>query len=116
MLDMASTCSSDGSCGRPVSFAIGTSLSLAQVLVQNRVALAQAQLPDDVKRQGITVKKQSTNIILFVVLTSPEDRYDSLYLANYATLHLRDELSRIDGVGDVNVVGAGAYSMRIWLD
>ena len=74
------------------------------------------QLPDDVKRQGITVKKQSTNIILFVVLTSPEARYDSLYLANYATLHIRDELSRINGVGDVNVLGAGAYSMRVWLD
>jgi hydrophobic/amphiphilic exporter-1 (mainly G- bacteria), HAE1 family len=116
MLYMSSTCSSDGSYGLTVTFDIGTNLNIAQVLVQNRVALAQAQLPDDVKRQGITVKKQSTNIILFVVLTSPEDRYDSLYLANYATLHLRDELSRIDGVGDVNVVGAGAYSMRIWLD
>jgi hydrophobic/amphiphilic exporter-1 (mainly G- bacteria), HAE1 family len=116
MLYMSSTCSSDGSYGLTVTFDIGTNLNIAQVLVQNRVALAQAQLPDDVKRQGITVKKQSTNIILFVVLTSPEGRYDSLYLANYATLHIRDELSRIDGVGDVNVVGAGAYSMRIWLD
>jgi len=116
MLYMSSTCSSDGSYGLTVTFDIGTNLNIAQVLVQNRVAVAQAQLPDDVKRQGITVKKQSTNIIMFVVLTSPDERYDSLYLANYGTLHIRDELARIAGVGDVNVVGAGAYSMRIWLD
>jgi hydrophobic/amphiphilic exporter-1 (mainly G- bacteria), HAE1 family len=116
MLYMSSTCSSDGSYGLTVTFDIGTNLNIAQVLVQNRVAVAQAQLPDDVKRQGITVKKQSTNIIMFVVLTSPDNRYDSLYLANYGTLHVRDELARIAGVGDVNVVGAGAYSMRVWLD
>jgi len=116
MLYMSSTCSADGSYGLTVTFDIGTDLNIAQVLVQNRVALAQAQLPDDVKRQGITVKKQSTNIILFVVLTSPDGRYDSLYMANYATLRIRDELARIAGVGDVNVVGAGAYSMRVWLD
>jgi HAE1 family hydrophobic/amphiphilic exporter-1 len=116
MLYMKSTCSSNGSYALTVTFDIGTNLDIAQVLVQNRVALAQPKLPDDVKRQGITVKKQSTNIILFVVLTSPDARYDSLYLANYATLHIRDELSRIDGVGDVVVLGAGAYSMRIWLD
>jgi HAE1 family hydrophobic/amphiphilic exporter-1 len=116
MLYMSSTCSADGSYGLTVTFDIGTDLNIAQVLVQNRVAIAQAQLPDDVKRQGITVKKQSTNIILFVVLTSPDRRYDSLYLSNYGTLHIRDELARIYGVGDVNVVGAGSYSMRIWLD
>ena len=116
MLYMSSTCSSNGSYGLTVTFDIGTNLNIAQVLVQNRVALAQPKLPDDVKRQGITVKKQSTSIILFVVLTSPDGRYDSLYLANYATLHIRDELSRINGVGDVSVAGAGAYSMRIWLD
>ena len=74
MLYMSSTCSSDGSYGLTVTFDIGTNLNIAQVLVQNRVAVAQAQLPDDVKRQGITVKKQSTNIIMFVVLTSPDDR------------------------------------------
>jgi HAE1 family hydrophobic/amphiphilic exporter-1 len=116
MLYMSSVCASDGSYALTVTFDIGTNLNIAQVLVQNRVALAQAQLPDDVKRQGITVKKQSTSIILFVVLTSPDGRYDSLYMANYATLHIRDELLRIPGVGDVNVVGAGSYSMRIWLD
>jgi hydrophobic/amphiphilic exporter-1 (mainly G- bacteria), HAE1 family len=116
MLYMSSTCASDGSYNLTVTFDIGTDLNIAQVLVQNRVALAQAQLPDDVKRQGITVKKQSTNIIMFVVLTAPDGRYDSLYMANYATLRIRDELARIPGVGDVNVVGAGAYSMRVWLD
>ena len=68
------------------------------------------------QRQGITTRKQSTDIILFVVLTSPDGRYDDLYLSNYATLRLRDELSRVDGVGDVNVFGAGQYSMRVWLD
>ena len=116
MLYMSSTCASDGSYALTVTFDIGTNLNIAQVLVQNRVALAEAKLPDDVKRQGVTVKKQSTNIIMFVVLTSPEGRYDSLYLANYGTLRIRDELSRINGVGDVNVVGAGSYSMRVWLD
>ncbi len=116
MLYMSSTCASDGSYALTVTFDIGTDLNIAQVLVQNRVALAESKLPDDVKRQGVTVKKQSTNIILFVVLTSPEGRYDSLYLANYGTLRIRDELLRINGVGDVNVVGAGSYSMRVWLD
>ena len=116
MLYMSSTCASDGSYALTVTFDIGTNLNIAQVLVQNRVALGESKLPDDVKRQGVTVKKQSTNIIMFVVLTSPEGRYDSLYLANYGTLRIRDELSRINGVGDVNVVGAGSYSMRVWLD
>ena len=86
------------------------------MLVQNRVATAVPLLPEEVQRQGITTRKQSTDIILFVVLTSPDGRYDDLYLSNYATLRLRDELSRVDGVGDVNVFGAGQYSMRVWLD
>ena len=116
MLYMSSTSSSDGSYRLTITFDVGTNLDIAQVLVQNRVAIAQAQLPDDVKRQGIITKKLSTNIILFVVLTSPDGRYDSLYLSNYGTLNIRDVLSRIDGVGDVNVFGAGAYSMRVWLD
>jgi HAE1 family hydrophobic/amphiphilic exporter-1 len=116
MLYMSSTSAADGSYKLTVTFDIGVSLDIAQVLVQNRVAIAQAQLPDEVRRQGITTKKQSTNIILFVTLTSPDDRYDGLYLTNYATIHVRDELSRIYGVGDVTVFGAGAYSMRVWLD
>ena len=84
--------------------------------MQNRVASALSQLPQAVQSQGVTVQKRSTAILLFVTLTSPDDRYDSLYLANYATINLKDELSRLPGVGNVNVFGAGQYSMRIWLD
>ena len=116
MLYMSSVSASDGSYKLTVTFDIGVNLDIAQVLVQNRVAIAQPLLPQEVQRQGITTKKQSTAIILFVTLTSPDGRYDSLYLSNYATLRIRDELSRIAGVGDVNVFGAGQYSMRIWLD
>ncbi|RIL01325.1 MAG: hydrophobe/amphiphile efflux-1 family RND transporter [Proteobacteria bacterium] len=116
MLYMSSTSSSNGSYQLTVTFEVGTDLDIAQVLVQNRVAIAEAQLPDEVRRLGVTVRKQSTNIILFVTLTSPDSRYDSLFLSNYATLRLRDQLTRIEGVGDVTVFGAGAYSMRVWLD
>jgi HAE1 family hydrophobic/amphiphilic exporter-1 len=116
MLYMQSTSASDGSYTLTVTFAIGTNLDNAQVLVQNRVASALAQLPQAVQAQGVTVQKRSTAILLFVTLTSPDDRYDSLYLANYATIRIRDELSRLPGVGNVNVFGAGQYSMRVWLD
>ncbi len=80
----------------------------------SRAALS--SLPQAVQAQGVTVQKRSTAILLFVTLTSPDDRYDSLYLANYATINLQDELSRLPGVGNVNVFGAGQYSMRVWLD
>jgi HAE1 family hydrophobic/amphiphilic exporter-1 len=116
MLYMSSSSASDGSYNLTVTFDVGTNLDIAQVLVQNRVAIAQPLLPDEVRRQGVTVKKQSTNIIMFVVLTAADGRYDSLYLSNYATLRIRDELSRVPGVGDVRVFGAGNYSMRVWLD
>jgi HAE1 family hydrophobic/amphiphilic exporter-1 len=116
MLYMSSTSSSDGSYSLTVTFEIGTNLDTAQVLVQNRVAIAEPLLPEEVRRQGITVKKQSTNIILVVALTSPNGTYDSLFLANYATLRIRDELSRIYGVGDVRIFGSTEYSMRVWLD
>jgi hydrophobic/amphiphilic exporter-1 (mainly G- bacteria), HAE1 family len=116
MLYMQSTSASDGSYTLTVTFAIGTNLDNAQILVQNRVASALSQLPTAVQAQGVTVQKRSTAILLFVTLTSPDDRYDSLYLANYATIRLRDELSRLPGVGNVNVFGAGQYSMRVWLD
>src|SRR5262249_3381107 len=95
---------------------IGTNLDIAQVLVQNRVAIAQPLLPQEVQRQGITTKKQSTQIIQFVVLSSPDDRYDSLYLSNFATLRIVDELSRLPGVGLASVRGSAQYSMRVWLD
>jgi len=99
-----------------VTFNIGTDLDAAQILVQNRVASALAALPQAVQKQGVTVQKRSTAVLLFVTLTSPDGRYDSLYLANYATINLKDELARLPGVGNVNVFGAGQYSMRVWLD
>src|SRR5271154_5329414 len=116
MIYMQSMSASDGSYTLTVTFKIGTDLDAAQILVQNRVATALSQLPQAVQAQGVTVQKRSTAILLFVALTSPDDRYDSLYLANYATINLKDELARLPGVGNVNVFGAGQYSMRIWLD
>jgi HAE1 family hydrophobic/amphiphilic exporter-1 len=116
MLYMSSTSSSDGGYSNTVTFEIGTNLDTAQVLVQNRVAISEPQLPEEVRRQGVTVKKQSTNILLVISLISPDNTFDSLYLANYATINLRDELSRLHGVGDVTVFGTANYSMRIWLN
>jgi HAE1 family hydrophobic/amphiphilic exporter-1 len=116
MLYMSSTSSSDGSYSLTVTFEIGTDLDQAQVLVQNRVAAADALLPEEVKRQGVTVKKQSTNITMVISLVSPDDEFDNLFLSNYATLRLRDELGRVKGVGDVTIFGTGSYSMRVWID
>ncbi len=116
MLYMSSTSSSDGSYSLTVTFEIGTDLDDAQVLVQNRVALATPLLPEEVVRQGVSVKKQSTNFILVLSLISPNRQLDTLFLANYATLRLRDELSRVNGVGEVTVFGTANYSMRVWLD
>src|SRR5215472_8464963 len=116
MLYMQSYAASDGSYTLTVTFKIGTDLNFAQVLVQNRVSSALAQLPSSVQNQGVTVQKKSTSILLFVTLTSPDSKYDSLFLSNYATINLKDELARLPGVGNVTVFGAGQYSMRIWLD
>jgi hydrophobic/amphiphilic exporter-1 (mainly G- bacteria), HAE1 family len=116
MIYMQSMSASDGSYTLTVTFKIGTDLDSAQILVQNRVSAAISSLPQAVQAQGVTVQKRSTAVLLFVTLTSPDARYDSLFLANYATINLRDELSRLPGVGNVNVFGAGQYSMRIWLD
>lgn len=116
MIYMQSYAASDGTYNLTVTFAIGTDLDQAQVLVQNRVSSALAGLPQAVQVQGVTVQKKSTSILEIVTLTSPDSQYDSLYLANYATIRLKDELSRIPGVGNVNVFGAGQYSMRVWLD
>jgi hydrophobic/amphiphilic exporter-1 (mainly G- bacteria), HAE1 family len=116
MMYMTSSSSSDGSYALTVTFEIGTHLDDAQVLVQNRVAQAEAQLPEEVQRQGVTVRKQSPNIILVISLVSPDGQYDSLFLSNYATLRLREELSRVKGVGEVTVFGTAQYSMRVWLD
>jgi hydrophobic/amphiphilic exporter-1 (mainly G- bacteria), HAE1 family len=116
MLYMQSYSASDGSYSLTVTFKIGTDLNFAQVLVQNRVSSALSQLPQSVQAQGVTVQKKSTSILLFVTLTSPDSKYDSLYLSNYATINLKDELSRLPGVGNVTIFGGGQYSMRVWLD
>ncbi len=116
MLYMQSLSGSDGSYSLTVTFKIGVDLNFAQVLVQNRVSSALSQLPQAVQSQGVTVQKRSTAILMFVTLTSPDARFDSLFLANYATIRLKDELARLTGVGNVSVFGAGQYSMRIWLD
>jgi len=116
MIYMSSTSANDGSYSLTVTFEVGTDLDMAQVLVQNRVSIAMARLPEEVKRQGVTTKKQSTSIVLIVSLTSPDERYDTLFLSNFATLRITDELKRIPGVGDISVFGGSDYSMRIWLD
>jgi HAE1 family hydrophobic/amphiphilic exporter-1 len=116
MMYMSSTCASDGSYGLTVTFEVGTNLDMAQVLVQNRVAIAMPLLPPEVQKQGVTTKKQSTAITMFVCFFSPDERYDSLYLSNFATLRVRDELSRLPGVGDIFVIPSADYSMRVWLD
>ena len=116
MLYMQSYGGADGTYSLTVTFKIGTDLNFAQVLVQNRVSSALSQLPQSVQNQGVTVQKRSTAILLFVTLTSPNSTYDSLFLSNYATINIRDELSRLPGVGNVTVFGAGQYSMRVWLD
>src|SRR5262247_1167096 len=116
MLYMQSTSAGDGSYNLIVTFAIGTDPNMAQVLVQNRVSAALAQLPQSVQVQGVNVQKKSTAILMFVTLTSPDNRYNSLFLANYGVINLQNELARIPGVGNVNVFGAGQYAMRIWMD
>ncbi|HEV3384179.1 MAG TPA: efflux RND transporter permease subunit, partial [Gemmata sp.] len=116
MMYMSSTCSADGSYALTITFEIGSNLDTAQVLVQNRLSIAEPSLPQEVRQQGITVKKQSSNILLVISLTSPTGKQDALFLSNYATLRLRDELSRVPGVGDVDIKGVGSYSMRIWLN
>ena len=116
MLYMQSTSTADGSYTLTVTFAIGTDLDFAQVLVQNRVSSALASLPQAVQAQGVTVQKKSTAILQIITLTGSQPNQDSLYLSNYATINLRDELSRVPGVGNVTVFGAGQYAMRVWLD
>ncbi|HEY1378598.1 MAG TPA: efflux RND transporter permease subunit [Gemmataceae bacterium] len=116
MLYMSSAAGNDGTMNLSITFELGTDLDQAQVLVQNRVALAEPRLPEEVRRQGITVKKRSPNFLLVVNMISPDRSRDQLYLSNYATLNIKDELARIEGAGDVIVFGAREYSMRVWLD
>src|SRR6266581_4755790 len=116
MMYMSSQCTNDGTYTLTVTFKLGTDLNIAQVLVQNRVSLAQPILPDLVKRRGVTVKKKSPSVLMIVNLYSPDQSRDNLYLSNYATIQLKDELSRLPGVGDISFLGRRDYSMRIWLD
>ncbi len=116
MIYMQSYAASDGSYTLTVTFKIGTDLNFAQILVQNRVSTALASLPDSVQSQGVKVEKKSTSILQIIALTAPGNRYDSLYMSNYATINLQDEISRLAGVGNVTVFGAGQYAMRVWLD
>src|SRR3981081_3039396 len=122
MLYMSSNSNNDGSYTLDVTFALGTDVNMAQVLVQNRVAIAQPALPDVVRAIGVTVKKRSPDILLAVGLYSevnPETvrpYYDQLYMSNYATIQLKDALARVEGVGDVLIFGQQDYSMRVWLD
>ncbi|MGZ8238258.1 MAG: efflux RND transporter permease subunit [Methylobacter sp.] len=116
MLYMSSQSTNSGNMALTITFKPGTNLDKAQVLVQNRVALAEPRLPEEVRRQGISVKKRSPDLSLVVNLISPDKRYDSVYLSNYALLQIKDTLARLPGVGDILVFGARDYSMRLWLN
>src|ERR1700681_4025665 len=122
MLYMSSNSNNDGSYTLDVTFELGTNVNMAQVLVQNRVAIAEPTLPDVTRAIGVTVKKRSPDILLVINLTSDDNPetgrpyYDQLYLSNYATIQLKDALARVEGVGDVTIFGQQDYSMRVWLD
>jgi len=116
MLYMSSQATSDGAMTLTVTFRLGTNIDTAQVQVQNRVAQASPRLPEDVRRLGVTTLKASPDLLMVVHLTSPNQRYDMVYLRNFATLQVRDVLARLPGMGDVRIFGAGDYSMRVWLD
>lgn len=116
MLYMQSTSTNNGNYSLIVTFAIGTDLNFAQILVQNRVQAAMAQLPESVQQQGVLVQQKSTAILQFITLTSKNNEYDGLFLNNYAAINMQDELSRLPGVGNVIIFGTGTYAMRIWLD
>ena len=116
MLYMSSQSTRDGAMTLDVTFKLGTNIDIAQVLVQNRVAIAEPRLPDQVRALGVSTKKKSANLMMVVNLLSPDNTYDQTYISNYAYLQIRDVLSRLEGVGDVVVLGAREYSMRVWLD
>ncbi len=116
MLYQSSQATADGVMTLTITFALGTDIDKAQVQVQNRVSQALPKLPDVVQRLGVITNKASPDLTMVVHLVSPDNRYDTLYLSNYALLRVKDELARLDGVGDVQVFGAGQFSMRIWLD
>ncbi len=116
MLYLYSQATSNGQLTITATFKLGTDLDKAQVLVQNRVAIAQPRLPEEVQRNGVTTRKNSPDILMVVFMLSPDDSFDQLYISNYALLQVRDQLLRLDGVGDIQIFGARDYSMRLWLD
>ncbi|WP_263145781.1 efflux RND transporter permease subunit [Pseudomonas sp. RIT-PI-AD] len=116
MLYMSSQATADGKMTLTLTFALGTDLDTAQVQVQNRVTRTLPKLPEEVQRLGVTADKASPDLTMVVHLTSPDQRYDMLYLSNYAILNVKDELARLDGIGDVQLFGMGDYSLRVWLD
>ncbi len=116
MLYMSSQSTANGVMTLTVTFKLGTDLDLAQVQVQNRVSQVLPKLPEEVRRFGVTTVKSSPDLTLVVHLLSPNDRYDELYLRNYATLNVKDELARLPGVGQVQLFGGGEYAMRVWID
>ena len=116
MLYLYSQATSNGQLTITVTFKLGTDLDKAQVLVQNRVAIAQPRLPEEVQRNGVVTRKNSPDILMVVFMLSPDDTFDQLYISNYALLQVRDQLLRLDGVGDIQMFGARDYSMRLWLD
>src|SRR5437868_1530976 len=116
MMYMSSQCANDGNYSLTVTFKPGADLNISQVLVQNRVSLAQPVLPPLVQRRGIAVTKKSSSILMIVNLYSPDGSRNAIDLSNYATIQLRDELARLQGVGDITYLGQRDYSMRVWLD
>jgi hydrophobe/amphiphile efflux-1 (HAE1) family protein len=116
MLYLYSQATSNGQLNITVTFKLGTDLDKAQVLVQNRVAIAQPRLPEEVQRNGVVTRKNSPDLMMVVFMLSPDDTYDQLYISNYALLQVRDQLLRLDGIGDIQIFGARDYSMRLWLD
>ena len=116
MLYLYSQATSNGKLNITVTFKLGTDLNMAQVLVQNRVAIAQPRLPEEVQRNGVVIRKNSPDLMMVIFMLSPDDTFDQTYISNYALLQVRDRLLRLDGVGDIQIFGARDYSMRLWLD
>lgn len=116
MIYMSSVSANDGTMNLTVTFEPGVDLDTANVLTQNRVSVAQAKLPEEVKRQGVTVKKQSTDVVMYIAFTSPNGTYDDQFLSNFVWQSVKDEIARVNGVGEVTVYGVGQFSMRIWID
>ncbi len=116
MLYMSSQSAADGSYTLNVTFALGTNIDMNTVLTQNRVSAAMAQLPEQVQRQGVTTKKVSSSLVMILTLYSPDGKYDDLFVTNYVTIYIKDVLSRVPGVGNINLYPSKDYSMRVWLD